>query len=72
MRQMSNIFSKIDLVAMPTCGMTAPPVGTGDQSLGESDIVAGGRVARYSFLANLCGFPAMNVPAGMGECRQHI
>jgi len=85
MRVMSRLFETIDVIAMPTTGITAPRVGRGAERFGESNLTALGRVARYAFLGNLCGLPAMSIPAGKdseglpigfqlmgGHCREDV
>jgi len=85
MRTLSQLFESVDVIALPTTATTAPRVGAGAERYGESNIKVGGRVARFSFLANLCGLPAMSIPAGQdaeglpigfqlmgGHCKEHI
>jgi Asp-tRNA(Asn)/Glu-tRNA(Gln) amidotransferase A subunit family amidase len=85
MRVMSRLFDKVDVIALPTTGITAPKVGRGAELYGESNLPALGRIARFAFLGNLCGLPGMSIPAGSdssglpigfqllgGHCREDI
>mmetsp|Transcript_114 Transcript_114/g.333 ORF Transcript_114/g.333 Transcript_114/m.333 type:complete len:627 (+) Transcript_114:70-1950(+) len=82
---MTRLFETVDVIALPTTGITAPRVGKGAELFGESNLKALGKVARFSFLGNLCGLPGMSIPAGKdseglpigfqvlgGHCREDV
>ena len=58
---------KLDAIVTPTAPFTAPPLGAGAVSDGESNtgLIVG--LIRHIFLANLLGAPAISVPLGLGE-----
>ena len=61
-RDVDAALRDVDLLAMPSTACTAPPVRPGAEETGEVDDVATAKLARYTFLANLCGLPACSLP----------
>ena len=61
---MQRIFEKVDLVATPTTGCTAPAIPSAAIPDGISDLGQITEIMRFAPLANLTGLPAMSVPAG--------
>lgn len=63
-REFELLFERVDLLAMPMCGITAPLIDAGE-------IVVGGRTAPFmkpltlfTRLFNLTGLPAISIPCG--------
>jgi aspartyl-tRNA(Asn)/glutamyl-tRNA(Gln) amidotransferase subunit A len=57
-------FERIDLLASPTLGVTAPEVTDDEMASGFLDAPVVEALTRYTFLANLTGLPAGSVPVG--------
>uniref|UniRef100_A0ACD5Z0E0 Uncharacterized protein n=1 Tax=Avena sativa TaxID=4498 RepID=A0ACD5Z0E0_AVESA len=57
-------FKKVDVIATPTTGMTAPKIPPSALKIGESDYVVSAKLMQFIFAANLLGFPAITVPVG--------
>jgi len=66
--RMSHIFedilSKVDIIATPTTGITAPPIPEDALPAGQSDLETLSIIMRFAFPANLCGLPAIAFPVG--------
>ncbi|KAM0882521.1 hypothetical protein ACQ4PT_032225 [Festuca glaucescens] len=57
-------FKKVDVIATPTTGMTAPKIPPSALKIGESDYVVSANLMRFILAANLLGLPAITVPVG--------
>lgn len=57
-------FKKVDVIATPTTGITAPKIPPSALKLGESDYVVSANLMRFILAANLLGLPAITVPVG--------
>uniref|UniRef100_A0ACD5YA27 Uncharacterized protein n=1 Tax=Avena sativa TaxID=4498 RepID=A0ACD5YA27_AVESA len=57
-------FKKVDVIATPTTGMTAPKIPPSALKIGESDYVVSAKLMQFIFAANLLGLPAITVPVG--------
>ena len=64
---MEHIFNQVDVIITPTTACVAPPITSAAIPLGELDATTSGQLMRYSFLANLCGNPALTLPVGYTE-----
>jgi aspartyl-tRNA(Asn)/glutamyl-tRNA(Gln) amidotransferase subunit A len=58
-----NIFSRIDLIIMPTTPITAPKIGERKTGLGDSNSLLGMLTRPFS----LAGFPAISIPCGFDK-----
>ncbi|XP_044329870.1 fatty acid amide hydrolase isoform X1 [Triticum aestivum] len=56
-------FKKVDVIATPTTGMTAPKIPPSALK-GESDYVVSAKLMQFIFAGNLLGLPAISVPVG--------
>lgn len=56
-------FKKVDVIATPTTGMTAPKIPPSALK-GESDYVVSAKLMQFIFAGNLLGLPAITVPVG--------
>lgn len=57
-------FKKVDVIATPTTGMTAPKIPPSALKIGESDYVVSAKLMHFVLAANLLGLPAITVPVG--------
>jgi Asp-tRNA(Asn)/Glu-tRNA(Gln) amidotransferase A subunit family amidase len=57
-------FKKVDVIATPTTGMTAPKIPPSALKSGESDYVVSAYLMRFIIAGNLLGLPAITVPVG--------
>ena len=64
MATMAELFEKVDLIATPTTGCTAPTIPAQALPDGISDLGQITEIMRFAPLANLTGIPAISVPAG--------
>lgn len=61
---LKHVFQKVDVIVTPATACVAPPIPPAAVPLGELDSKTSGRLMQYSFLANLCGNPALAFPVG--------
>lgn len=61
---LEHIFNQVDVIVTPTTACMVPPVSPAAVPLGEINATVSGQLMRYSFLANLCGNPALTLPVG--------
>ena len=61
---LKEIYGKVDFVATPTTGRTAPEVSPASLPHGLSDLSSTFEIMRFAFVANLSGLPAISIPAG--------
>lgn len=64
-REMAAVLAKVDVLALPTTAITAPPYGEADEGTCFADTHAVAKLCRYSFLGNLTGLPGATAPIGM-------
>ncbi|CAL5036131.1 unnamed protein product [Urochloa decumbens] len=57
-------FKKVDVIATPTTGITAPKIPPSALKSGESDYVVSAYLMRFIIAGNLLGLPAISVPVG--------
>ena len=58
---------RLDAIAGPTAGLTAPLLTPAARKTGESNTALIMSLIRHIFPANLLGLPAISVPMGLGE-----
>jgi len=63
-RQFEEVLSKVDLVATPATGCTAPILPRDALRTGESNLNVTDRIMRFAQVANLTGLPAISFPVG--------
>jgi aspartyl-tRNA(Asn)/glutamyl-tRNA(Gln) amidotransferase subunit A len=63
--EVARVLGEVDVLALPTTAITAPPYSEEDARLGFSDPVALDGLCRFAFLANLTGLPAASAPVGV-------
>ncbi|VAH24987.1 unnamed protein product [Triticum turgidum subsp. durum] len=56
-------FRKVDVIATPTTGITAPRIPPSALK-GESDYIVSAKLMQFIVAGNLLGFPAITVPVG--------
>ncbi|XP_016539355.2 fatty acid amide hydrolase isoform X3 [Capsicum annuum] len=59
-----EIFKKVDIIVLPTTGMTAPRIPPSALKVGETNLQVSGNLMRFIIAANLLGLPAVTVPVG--------
>ncbi|CAG8708641.1 19987_t:CDS:1, partial [Racocetra fulgida] len=64
MHNISEVFSKANLILTPTCAITAPPIYPRDLKYGEMNPAVVSNGVMFTQLANFVGIPAITVPAG--------
>ena len=66
---MTELFhdKKLDAIAGPTTGLTAPHLTPAARETGESNTALIMSLIKHIFLANLLGLPAISVPLGLGK-----
>ncbi|CAG8630257.1 36029_t:CDS:10 [Gigaspora margarita] len=70
MRNISVIFSGVNLILTPTCAITAPPIcprALKYSGIGEIDSSVTSNGMMYTHLANFIGIPAITIPAGYND-----
>ena len=69
MELVADLFraQKLDAIAGPTAGLTAPLLTPAARATGESNTALIMSLIRHIFLANLLGLPAISVPIGLGQ-----
>ncbi|CAG8743938.1 27527_t:CDS:2, partial [Racocetra persica] len=67
MRNMSGVFSDVNLILTPTCAITAPPIYQRALKYGEINTSVTADGIRFVQVANLTGIPAITVPAGYDD-----
>ncbi len=58
-------FERFDLLAMPTVGVVAPPLGERMLHIGDQDVPTARALLALTRPWNLVGLPAVTIPAGM-------
>ncbi|MBI1944155.1 MAG: amidase [Deltaproteobacteria bacterium] len=61
------IYDKVDVIATPTCALTAQPYAKDALPYGVSDLPTLDKTMRYVRLGNFLGLPSISVPAGYDE-----
>lgn len=64
MRIWKSVLSQVDIVLTPTTACTAPPLRSGTEQSGESDLTTVTRLMKFIIPGNLCGMPAISFPSG--------
>lgn len=60
----AEVFRDFDYFITPTTGMVAPEISAASLDTGEVNSRINAYVSRYTFLANITGFPAVSIPCG--------
>lgn len=63
--ELARALGDVDVLALPTTAITAPPLSERDARDGFSDPTALDGLCRFAFLGNLTGLPAATAPVGM-------
>lgn len=61
------IYQKVDVIATPTCALTAQPYAKDALPYGVSDLPTLDKTMRYVRLGNFLGLPSISMPAGYDE-----
>jgi Asp-tRNA(Asn)/Glu-tRNA(Gln) amidotransferase A subunit family amidase len=61
---LKELYTKVDYIATPTTGLTAPVITPASLPHGLSDLSSTFEIMRFAFVANLSGLPAISIPAG--------
>jgi len=64
-REVDTALRSVDLLALPATACTAPKIHPEAERTGEVDDAGTAKLARFTFMANLCGLPACSVPIGV-------
>jgi aspartyl-tRNA(Asn)/glutamyl-tRNA(Gln) amidotransferase subunit A len=64
-RDVDAALRKVDLLVLPSTACTAPKIHPEAERGGEVDDAVTSKLARYTFMANLCGLPASSSPIGV-------
>jgi len=63
-RDFAALFQRVDLLATPMCGITAPRIGQREVTIGGEAVPVMAPLTRYTRVFNLTGLPAVSVPCG--------
>jgi aspartyl-tRNA(Asn)/glutamyl-tRNA(Gln) amidotransferase subunit A len=63
-RDLAALFQKVDLLATPMCGITAPRIGQREVTIDGETVPVMAPLTRYTRVFNLTGLPAISVPCG--------
>jgi len=63
-RDFAVLFQKVDLLATPMCGITAPKLGQREVTIDGELVPVMAALTRYTRVFNLTGLPAISVPCG--------
>lgn len=63
--QVRDALTRVDVLALPTTAITAPPYDERDEGVSFSDPAALDGLCRFAFLGNLTGLPAASAPVGI-------
>jgi len=66
-RDFAALFQKIDLLATPMCGITAPKIGQREVTVDGETVPVMAPLTRYTRVFNLTGLPAISVPCGFSS-----
>ncbi len=61
------VFQRVDVIATPTCALTAQPYAKDALPHGVSDLPTLDKTMRYVRLGNLLGLPSISAPAGYDQ-----
>ena len=64
-RQVAAALRDVDILALPTTGLTAPAYALKEDKMGIMNSAATAAMTRFNFLGNLTGLPAGTVPIGL-------
>jgi Asp-tRNA(Asn)/Glu-tRNA(Gln) amidotransferase A subunit family amidase len=63
--ELAEALGRFDAYISPTTGCTAGPITAAALATGEVNAAINAEVSRFTFLANITGFPALSMPAGL-------
>ncbi|MEM7225490.1 MAG: amidase [Pseudomonadota bacterium] len=63
-RQAAALFTDVDLLVLPTCPITAPPIGQPFVEISGERAPTGNAVTRFTGFFNMTGQPAITLPMG--------
>ncbi|KAK9673199.1 hypothetical protein RND81_12G152800 [Saponaria officinalis] len=63
----NKIFTKADVIVIPTTGVTAVPIHDDALKTGELDFITAAALMRYQIPGNFLGLPAVTVPIGFDK-----
>jgi aspartyl-tRNA(Asn)/glutamyl-tRNA(Gln) amidotransferase subunit A len=66
-REFELLFEAHDLIALPTCPITATPFGQVNVTLGNEVVPVAAALIRFTRVFNLLGLPAITVPCGFSS-----
>lgn len=66
-QEFADAFRKIDIFAMPSAPVPAPPIGAATVSLGGMETDIGMAFLRFPCPGNLTGLPAISIPCGLSK-----
>jgi aspartyl-tRNA(Asn)/glutamyl-tRNA(Gln) amidotransferase subunit A len=66
-RDLVALFQKVDLLATPMCGITAPKLGQREVTIDGEAVPVMAVLTRYTRVFNLTGLPAISVPCGLSS-----
>ena len=64
MKTFTNVLQKVDVIALPATGISAPIIPPDALPAGESDLTTLLEIMRFATPGNLTGLPAISFPAG--------
>jgi Asp-tRNA(Asn)/Glu-tRNA(Gln) amidotransferase A subunit family amidase len=63
-RNFADVLRRVDVIATPTTGCTAPPIAQDSLATGESNLTITDQIMRFAPVGNLAGLPALTLPVG--------
>jgi|FaiFalDrversion3_1042247.scaffolds.fasta_scaffold03711_2 aspartyl-tRNA(Asn)/glutamyl-tRNA(Gln) amidotransferase subunit A len=65
LRDLLSLLERVDALVLPTCPVTAPPIGAERVSIGGRTLDVGAALTRFVSPFNLTGVPALSVPCAL-------